>query len=115
MTTTEFKSQMDKFLAPVIDILKTRKPKCEVHWIYPNEPERNTCTSWPAEEVQHYLTSMISDGFLASVRFGTTSSGALLQITLWEEWEGGFRGAHWPASGPPAEFEAVWSGYTARD
>jgi hypothetical protein len=113
MPATDFKAAMDEFLTPIIDILNTNKPTCKIHRIYPNEPERNTCSSWPSAEVQHYLTSMISEGYLASVRFGSGSDGGVLQIALWEEWDGGFRGAHWPASDTPAEFESVWSGVPA--
>jgi len=115
MPPTDFKSKMDEFLIPIIEILNTKNPICEIHWIYPNEPEKNTCTSWPSAEVQHYLTSMIREGYLASVRFGSTPAGGALQIALWEEWEGNFRGAHWPTSDTPAEFKAVWSGFSVNN
>lgn len=114
MPANDFKSTMDGFLAPIIDILNAKKPNCEIHWIYPNEPERNNSFSSPATEVEHVLTSMISEGFFASVRFSSTPAREVLQIALWEEWDGEFKGAHWPPSSDLAEFEAVWSGLPSK-
>ena len=110
-----FEDQLNSYLEPITEQLRAPLKACEVHWVYPNEPENNHSFEIPKEEANHYLRSMISEGFLNCGRFLAISGTSTAQLFFWQEWDGssGFID-RMPSAQNGVIFEAVWKGFEAK-
>lgn len=111
-----FEDQLNIYLEPITEQLHAPLDVCEVHWIYPKEPENNNSFEIrKKEEANNYLRSMISQGFLNGVRILEISGTRTAQIFFWEEWDGssGFID-RMPIAQNDVIFEAVWKGFDTK-